>query len=554
MKHISVFSAVTFCALLTSVAHAQTTSAHDFARCDGFGSPTEGGDGMTKEATGLFGLFQATGTAGNLTMNSPTFGDEGIHSCDAALSDAMLRPQYHLRRASLFRARGIHRLVKGANTEALADFDLADSEGLLSQEPFYERSMGTGNKLFRAYTQLKLNRADLAEQLASDAFTQRPFNSRSQSAALLLRLQASKDWLSYLQELKAMSAAHPEVRTRLFYLAMAFGDFELALAMSPMIDFSVPPKRFAGFEISDYELLNVKLFVDQFRIDAFTVQALAAQGQKEDALKLISNLRTRLLAVDAPLSLGVGGQQPSKQERTIHEGIQSVSSKLKTLLDESEQRIGLLSAAEHGDWEQILVALRSGRIAADGFGIKIIKLCQSKSGEHAQEMENLSQPIRDKHKLLMTVPEVNISELYDAIPIAETKDRLPKFQKMSRGMFSLNVVDGFIVEANGFETHVHFSGMSATASNVEEMALLKAAEIASEAGNSQIAIISKRVSSRSLNARYGIFGNVSPMGYSADVQFISFNPELLSEKYLAYKNYSLKAADVISALRPIYQP
>ena len=136
------------CALAPSVAMA---SPQPFQLCDGYGTPTENGDGMTKEARGLFGLFAPLGSAGNTRRSTPSLGASGMAACDEALADPRLLDKHWLRRASLIRARAMHDLAASNPDQALIDLDRAQAAIRTPDDPYIRRSLGLGIKLVRAF-------------------------------------------------------------------------------------------------------------------------------------------------------------------------------------------------------------------------------------------------------------------------------------------------------------------------------------------------------------------------------------------------------------------
>ncbi|NEX95162.1 hypothetical protein, partial [Caulobacter sp. 17J65-9] len=90
MRTVSL--AVLAAVAVASGASAQTpvrvvpAGASAFALCDGYGSPTKNGDGMTEPAWSWGGLGAPQGGAGDTTRRMPRLGETGVRMCDAALA------------------------------------------------------------------------------------------------------------------------------------------------------------------------------------------------------------------------------------------------------------------------------------------------------------------------------------------------------------------------------------------------------------------------------------------------------------------------------------
>ena len=100
---------------------------------------------------------------------------------------------------------------------------------------------------------------------------------------------------------------------------------------------------------------------------------------------------------------------------------------------------------------------------------------------------------------------------------------------------------------DGTGTTVTFTGDASSSFSVEEMTLLRAAELASEAGKPRLLILAKRDFARStqFTVNGSPSGNATPAGFMSelDVMFTDTNDER-----------AIAAADIVAALAPVYQP
>jgi hypothetical protein len=107
-----------------------------------------------------------------------------IGACTRALASERLKPTQTLRKAHLLRARAAAHLSAGKPELALADLDLADAAVAgLRDERFYRRSMGASMLLLRALVKVEQDDLAGASELARAALEARPWSIRLQAAA-----------------------------------------------------------------------------------------------------------------------------------------------------------------------------------------------------------------------------------------------------------------------------------------------------------------------------------------------------------------------------------
>ena len=88
---------------------------------------------------------------------------------------------------------------------------------------------------------------------------------------------------------------------------------------------------------------------------------------------------------------------------------------------------------------------------------------------------------------------------------------------------------------------------------LEELALLKAAEITLAAGHDRFALLDKRITGRTMT-QTGIYGGWTlPEGYVADLRIVPFDEGAPVKGYEAYAAKPVIAREVIAALGPVYQ-
>ena len=135
---------------------------------------------------------------------------QGAAACTVALEDARLEPGYVMRRASLLRARAIHRLAAGQVAEALADLEAVRQLPIGDVDPNFHRSIMHGVDLATAYVLRLKGEHEAAEALALKAWRERPYNrSTTYGALLAIGADASPDSLTPL--LRRMAQLDPGV-------------------------------------------------------------------------------------------------------------------------------------------------------------------------------------------------------------------------------------------------------------------------------------------------------------------------------------------------------
>jgi hypothetical protein len=272
-------------------ALARPNAPQQFQVCDGYGAPNQNGDGITQMAMGFLGMFVPAPTSGTTSMTLPAFSQQGIDACSAALNnETRLLPAYHVRRASLLRARAVHRFSAGDKAGARLDLDASDAEGAQAGEPLYDRSMGLGNRMLHAYFALQDGRQDSVLALSREAARLRPYAEQVQQVASLLNLNASHDADAYYAALDAQATLSPRLRPILLVEAVDRLDWNKVIATRAQIDLTPPDERQGSFTLQNYDLLLARLFDEAFRLDGITAFALAAAGRQAESEQLLADM------------------------------------------------------------------------------------------------------------------------------------------------------------------------------------------------------------------------------------------------------------------------
>ena len=524
-----------------------------FKACDGYGAPNENGDGMTEMANGFLGLFVPEPASGNTSLATPVFTSRGIAACDAALANATrLLPIYHLRRANLLRARAIHKLSGGDTPGARADLDAADVEGALAKEPLYDRSMGLGSRFLRAYLALQAGRKDEVLTLVQQAQAMRPYVYRVQQTGSVLALVASRDGAAYYATLDRQAALYPEVRRSLMRIAADRMDWDKVITIRQMIDLTPPAPKQGGFLVQNYDWVVAGLFVDRIGLDELTAFALAASGKNAEAKALMAEIAQRLEPLNADLPKTAEGFQPPRLERYIHANLRPLLPRFKQGLEKTQTLIDQLAIARSGNQEAFQAAIKANPLPSDGRGLFLLRSLRDATTGPKAELDAQIAAGRNGLDTLAQTTKINLAALYGAMPAAETPARLPKY-KTERNFLGEYPGNGFEIKQDGPVTKVNFGGVKAPEAVLEELALLKAAEITLAAGHDRFALLDKRITGRTMT-QTGIYGGWTlPEGYVADLRIVPFDEGAPVKGYEAYAAKAVIAREVIAALGPVYQ-
>ncbi|NBC35507.1 hypothetical protein GTZ99_02935 [Novosphingobium sp. FSY-8] len=526
-----------------------------FQACDGYGAPNENGDGISRIAMGWLGLFVPAAGAGNTTASTPAFSSWGIAACNGALANPRLAPTYHLRRASLLRARAIHRLSAQDNAGALGDLDAADDSAAKAAEPLYARSMGLGSQLLRAYLAMQAGHRDEVLALTAQTRNARPYVYRVQQVSDFLALSATHDADAFYAALDRQATLNPESRRALFQLAIERRDWAKVIATRQQLDFTPPAAQQGGFQIQHFHTLLVQLFSDELEADQAMVFALAATGKDDAAKALLAQIDTRIEALGSELPKRADGSSRPRAERDAHAILGGQQVRFRAQSAVTRRLLDLLVPARAGDNDAFNALLKAGQPTPplDGRSIFLMETLRDATHGPKAPLSNTINAMRARADIALDKFRLPMDRLYQAMPAPETRERLPKFRE-AKGLFGDYDGNGFVVTQDGPVTKVSFGGLKAAEATVEELALLKAAELTLAAGHDRFAMLDKRITARTLT-HTSIYGSWSmPEGYVADIRILPFDANAVPKGYEAYAERPVIARDVIAALAPIYHP
>lgn len=552
---------------LAALAMCLATSAHaglseDFAACDGRLKPKSKDDGMRGEAQ--VSRFRSVGLGNGAAAT--------VSACTKVLGDKALLPTQTLRRAHLLRARAAAQIELGKPDEAVADLDAAEAAVAdRSADPFFQRSMGVSLQMLRALALAQQGKFDEAAALAEAAAARRPFALQVQLAGAAVRDAAlfggegqhsASDWLLRLE---------PSARTSLITRKVARGDFPEALRYAAMGGIALPEpvtqptgkpniaNALAMLQASTQAEMAAILGVLSLAHAQAASGDIAAAGQGLDAV-------ARHLADPAPPA----APNPPAAEAADGAGLPpevkpappatSAKALLRNLFAPLQARAEARIALAEGRLDDVRKALE-GRLPADAATAELIDSFVAASADDA-DLTRFSAASARMRERARTGETDGLRQAAETLLIAPESARAVIDYERSRpnilgaliggaltmGTSLLGGIDrtaGFRSKDNADGTvTIEFTGNTTSAPMVQEMTLLRAAELTRASGKPQFAIISRKDYQQFLaQMQYGMEISRTPTGYKTEMT-VRFLDEGTGG--------SIDAVQVIDALGPLY--
>ncbi|MDQ0465802.1 hypothetical protein QO010_003594 [Caulobacter ginsengisoli] len=562
--------AVTASPALANNVLTQTASTI-FSQCDGYGMPASGGDGMTSYAN-IWGIFNPPGY-GTTAKADTNRGTAGIAACDAALADEHLLPAYWRRKVNLLQARALHRLEKGDAKGALADLDLADAAIADRADPFFARSQGISLGLVRAYAQGLNGDQAGSEALAMRLLSQRPYSRQAPFSALIAIGEDGDPKLLEILD-RATARLQPSSIDGLYKRMIGEGRWAEAIPLYGQLAAPKTRQRFAyGGTVLEYDtvdILNTNLFwIDRGGSYAY---ALATQGRGAEARAALAAVRARFEAAlvrDPPL---LAEKKPKKSQ------IAAAASKVR-----QQDALAVRGAAQLNSWTSLVE--RRVKIDEGGAGAVVDTLVKEPPPRNVigrEFMTALAVRLKADPKTLPETLQVvaaatppptppipaviksrrgGVASLFETLPTAETAEHLPNYKKAGSGIWTgdesgftdVKVAPALTSEYGPDVATVKFRSMQTNPAVAEEMALLRAADLALQAGKSGLIILARADVEHTLNSTY--YGSVvrsDPTGFSTELSVVFVDKANLPERFKGAEWRVIDARAAYDALAPIY--
>ncbi|MES2754705.1 MAG: hypothetical protein V4659_08570 [Pseudomonadota bacterium] len=529
--------------LLAGIGATPATAAkRDFETCDNLRAPGDGASGMGAALSTSGFNFGASVAA--LPDGAPVL----IAACTAALADPRLLPAQALRRSHLLRARAVAQLQKGDPDAALADVDAAlAAAGPLAADPLFARSMGGSFELIRAAAhQAKGDRAEARRWVAAAA-ARRPYSVTIQSLAAIIA-QKSRDPAApapaaYLPLIPLI----PDAVKLQFISDIEAGRFADAAALHPRL--KLAPPAGLGF--------NVNALVEPIVVAANAGYAFAATGRPARATAIMAEAKAALETLLAPPPpdpkgkpvLGVGAMIGDPLRAFYARNAKLVEARIAVAEQRPLDALKLLVGSElpvSASSVELLTALRAA-LPAD---------TRALAPDPAQLETRLAEQRRKD--------TLDTAALRKGLAAPETQRTMADYEKSTGNFLRSLFVGG--AKSDGFKdktddktgiTTVQFVGNSGSAPTVEELTLLRAAELAKAAGKPGLIIVARRDYTRTLNMTRGYSAipiSSTPAGFQTELDVRFVDPAALPPELASERDRVLDAARIYATLAPVYIP
>ncbi|CAN5441229.1 hypothetical protein BH10PSE3_BH10PSE3_29430 [soil metagenome] len=511
----------------------------DWVRCDGLARPENVGLQLTRlvpviMTAGLMGLPEASREA------PAAQSADGVKACDTVLADPLL-DRYWARKVNLLKARALHHIEAGDLDAALTDLAAthAAAAGNVDDATF-ARSLGASTQLFEAATQLKKERFDEASALAIKAADARPYSLEVGMAAVRI-LDTDPRWSPDEDRvLTRVVALEPDMRVARARSREWGGQYAGAaqdwLALADSSASSLPDVKLpAGYTLPD--LGRDPMFTARAAV------AFARAGQNAQAASLIARYKADA-AAPSPVSDG-------KDVKTM---MTNLASKLRANQAKDSDRFITVAQA----W----ILANDGKIDEARAELKILGDQLPATPPTLDLMEKLKPPVPAgmvslapsgavQRQMMITqvrgsaVERLDPASFAKALPPLERADR--SYSKQSAWFKPNGFKDKKTADGKG--ASIEFSGALSTHAAVEEMMLLRAAQLTRDAGKTGF-VIRERADYQQymVQTRYGAEVSRSANGFktTAEIEFIDAPPAETSDGLV------FNAEKVWNDLSPIY--
>jgi len=546
--------------LSTAAAVAGSASSEQYRGCDGYGSPSFEGDGMTELATVLL-IFNPP-SAGNTSREKTHAGTVGIADCDAALAD--LPSRHWMRKVSLLRARAIHQLTTGNYVAVWADLDAADAVAAGHDDPFYARSLGWGLALTRAYALRRLGEEAKATPMVTQLIAQRPYNRQTLYTALLA-LGSSGGEQEYQALQHDLGRLIPAAIDEIFIRAIDLQRFADAVALYPQLE---PPNVVENVnERARNDRVWQQFIADQnflaSRGGAYAY-ALLATGNVPAAQAALKTARERLTkATEPPPPLTDAERNADPAAEALRQGLADThlraAREAGKYLAVWERMVALRLQLGTGKVEDVIAAIKTEPLPRSGASVEFLDALQARLPAAKRPAYPLSSNL--KMQLANAHPEIENPTpegFLNHLPQAEIARRLPDYNAKPFNLFGgpENGGEGYRIgkpDAQGVIT-IRFNGdRLSSGTMVEEVALLHAAEEARKAGKKGFIIVGRDDVQITVSlTSYGTTLRTDPGGFETELRVLFVDPAALPETYKDAPWRVLDADTIYNALAPIY--
>lgn len=531
---------------------AWASDKSDFETCDGRQHPGKQDDGMRAAAS-------------TTPFSRPLAPPAQIAACTRALASPRLLPTQSLRRAHLLRARAAAHLASGDPASAIADLDAAqESTRTLAQDRFFQRSMGVSLTLMRALARAAADDAAGARTLASQAMEARPYALDVQRVgASILQFAATPDARASYAGLARLD---PDAATMLLIREAQAGHYAQVVKLRAAVTPDWPATRLTPVALA-INAPEVGRLLGAMIVTLDTAYARAATGDPAGARRDLAEVRARVadLRPQVPVPAAPSKDQtasPPAATSAPPAAAQPDTSDPLTMFTESRARqIETRIAVAEGRTDEAIAALVAAPMPRNAATVELLTALKAALPAAKVALVPDITPFETaatetrKAALLRAVPDALIAPETPRVLVDYERARPNILGAMVGAALSMGTsLLGGVGRTAGFRSTdnpdgtvtVEFLGNTPSATLVQEMTLLRAAELTRAAGKPAFTVTKRQdFVQRLTQTQYGREISSTPAGYKT----------ILTVRYqnaAAEPERSFDAVRVIDALGPLY--
>ncbi len=514
-----------------------------FSDCDGYAAPGKKSDGITV-GTWMFGL----GTASvDERRGKAQLGEKGLKACDIALADPRVQP-FVTRVGHLWQSKAIHQISLGKFDDALASLDKSDQSG--RAEPFFDQSVGQGNRALRAVALHGKGKRAEAEAALDQLERVRPYAVSQRQMAMSIRLQFEDDRAKQAAIIERLAPVLPAANNQLFWQSMVYSEFENALRYGAAVSHDDPKKHGAWKGENDF----VEKYLDIVERTDFAGASAYAQfvtKQIEQSAATLTEAEESIKATMVAPPPPEPGQKLSKRVIEDFELRKAAGNKALGQLKMWRANITLRANAPKMTPDEIKKAVDEGKqqmpMIAD-----VLTHARADTLDESKALAEIGKAVialRDEARLKST--RMDFAKLVGLLPRPETARTQLRF-KREEGLLGSGL-EGYAVKRNQpvGATTVRYGTAAGSIALVDEGVLLAAARYAVDEGKDAFLIDARQPIQRTttITTCYYACGPGIPTNSGYEVQLV-VRPIVSASASEIDRKRMIRAGDVIAALGP----
>lgn len=522
---------------LLAAVPACASDKTDFADCDGLQQPGKQEDGIRDAASAL---PYARASTPAIT----------IGACSRALASPRLLPTQKLRQANLLRARAAASLQLGNPAAALKDLDAANAVTTAqATDPFFARSMGVSLSLLRSIALAQAGDLPTAVLWSQKAATARPYSLQVQQVAAVIgqfgrstTARTPSPWVS-------ITRLDPTAASTAVLKEAELGDFAAVLALQANTVPNWPSERLDPMALfsngpAANNLLSTML------VQLAVAYARAATGDPVGARRDLVEVRARVAAL-----------RPVAGPGTVNPFTARSDAVLDAFLAARARQIEARIAIDENRPSDALAALIAAPLPHDAATVDLLRAL--KTAVPAKDAALVPDPAGfepdradGRRKVLAAIAPAALIAPETPRAVINYKSARPNILgALVGGAFSMGFsLLGGIKRTDGFHStpnpdgsiKVEFVGNTPSAPLVQEMTLLRAAEMTREAHKPAFVIVARKDYTRKLTTtQRGMVIKSVATGFKTEltIRYVDANEQ---------SGRAIDALTVIDALGPLY--